>query len=74
MSDKNKNVASTGNTVGKVTSAGGPGFGNKREEGLSGKVLLKVDGLKVSYGGIRQECHTARHRRTGEGRGRDDHL
>ena len=52
MSDKNKNVASTGNTVGKVTSAGGPGFGNKREEGLSGKILLKVSDLKVSYGGI----------------------
>ena len=52
MSDKNKNVASTGNTVGKVTSAGGPGFGNKRSEGLSGKILLKVSDLKVSYGGI----------------------
>ena len=52
MSEKDRNVASTGNTVGKVTSADGPGFGKKRSEGLSGETLLQVRDLKVSYGGI----------------------
>ncbi len=54
MSENNRTdrTAAAGNTVGKVTSAGGPGFGNKRSDGLSGKTLLEVRDLKVSYGGI----------------------